>query len=446
MAGANGIQKYALWNREDQFENLKTYGVIYNEPDLNLVGVNPPVPTNSFAAALMTPAELLADWVITAATAPALTAPSNLAVNTLFEQLTKYEVGSSITMTIVNNDAASHTVFFPAGYTVTPNPLTIPANSVGHITLMLTNSNTCQFQVTDFYFGTSGGSTGLILPPGVVIGDLLEWSGTAWGPSSAVNAPGQLNFVQPFPNPAVSFMKFWDFSGMNINFFLGGGGVRTGVIRGFQAANDDILGVSVPDYTATNEAGIRALNGTVSLNPVTAFLYDSSFTSEYQSVNTAAFPAAGTMCSVWHFLGLVDNALPTVNSPVGLCVDGQFFGLAFNVTSDRRLKKNIKAVKLDSKKLREYQISQYHMKTQSDDSPLRLGLIADDIEKVLPDAYGKPKDENTAAGIQVMPLLTAVLGYAQDLESRVSDLENQLREMSLQLKSLMAPAVKSVKV
>lgn len=445
MAGANGILKKAIWNREDQFQNLQYTGVLYNQVDLNLTGTNPPIINPTFALAAMTAAEFITDWVFTANGTNAYTAPLNTDLNTLFAKNTVYVAGNQITMSIVNTDPLNpKTITFPAGYTVTPNPLIVPPNSNGHITLMYDPSTvgaSCLFTVTDFYFGRNGGTTGPTLPPGLLAGDMLEWNGTAWVPSSSVqtgNPPGiipsLINYIAPFPSPSANpFQKLWVFSGMNINYF-DNAGVRNGLIRLLVGAGDDIVGVATPPFTANNQATVRA--ETQAATPITAsgFTLDSHFTSTFGVTN--GVPIVGTPTDVWHFLGI--NPGPAViASPVGIDAAGQAFASSFNVVSDAKLKKNVKQTKMDSRALRDYKVSLYHMLGQADDAPLNLGLIADDVAQLLPAAFGKPKDEKSAAHLSLVPLLAALLGYAQDLEARLSALEPLLAKNPLKTASVV---------
>ena len=109
MAGANGILKKAIWNREDQFQALQFIGPFYNQVQLNLTGNNPPVINTNFPLAAITPAQFLADWVITAATPLALTAPLNTALNAQFQQNTAYIAGNQVTMSIINTTGVART-------------------------------------------------------------------------------------------------------------------------------------------------------------------------------------------------------------------------------------------------------------------------------------------------------------------------------------------------
>jgi len=65
------------------------------------------------------------------------------------------------------------------------------------------------------------------------------------------------------------------------------------------------------------------------------------------------------------------------------------------------------------------------MKTQDDKSDKHLGLIAENVKKILPTSVSDSTD-SMPSHIGLAPLITAILGYAQDLESRLTQLESKL--------------------
>lgn len=433
MAGADGIPKFALWNREDQFQPLQTQGVIFNEADLNVVGG---VATNSFAAAAITPAELMADWVITSASPAPLVAPSNTALNDRLSQTSHYVIGNSFTVTFTNTDlVASHTVAFPAGYNVSPNPITIPPNSKGTITIQLTGLP-CIFTVTSFNITSANGvvtTVGAPLLPGITNGDLLEWNGTAWVPSSTINnsISALLNSITPFPNPAgPPFQKLGVLSGLNINYF-NNLSPPTGFSRPFNTvAGDTIVAASIPIYNGTNQSGYLADNmGAVSATNA-LLLNSSNFTSNY-NFNVGPFAALGTRNSLWHFEGNAQGLAVGIN-PCGIDIGAQMFGTAFTVVPcGIDSKKNVEQTKLDSKVLRDFKPCKYHLTHQDDKCERTIGLIAEDLAKLVPEAVAKDRP-----AISLFPLLSALIGYAQDLEGRVTSLESQLAKSAPVLKSV----------
>jgi hypothetical protein len=443
MAGADGIPKFALWNREDQFQPLQTQGVIFNEADLNVVGG---VPTSSFAAAAITPAELMADWVITSATPLALTAPSNTALNDRLSQTSHYVIGNSFTVTFTNTDlVASHTVAFPAFYNVSPNPITIPPNSKGTITIQLTGLP-CIFTVTSFNITSANGvvtTVGAPLLPGATEGDLLEWDGTSWVPSSTINnsISALLNSIIPFPPPSgFPFQKLGVLSGLNVNFF-NNLSPPSGITRPYVGASDSILAVSVPVPNAMNQSGIVAISeqgGGLGPNNVLANNASSNFTSTYNTAR-GVLSAIGTPNFLWHYVGnsnLTTAVPPIPVNPSGMDIGQQFFGTGFTVVSDGRTKKNVEKVKLDSRELRDFVLSKFNYLHESDECRKNLGFIAQDVQKFCPAAYGAPRDEKSLSNVTIMPLLAALAGYAQDLEGRVTSLESQLAKSAPVLKSV----------
>lgn len=448
MAGANGINKYALVNREGQFQSLQSYGTIFHEENLNLDPITG-FPRPTFTVAAMGAQQFIQDWVITAATPIALTAPVNTALNALFDQSTKPESGNSFTVQITNSDSVDHTVTFGAGYQVNPSTLTIPALSQGYITIQVTNAALCQFKVIDFQFGLNNNTIitpglGNLIPPGVVNGDLLEWSGLSWLPSSSLTAvPGILNQRSSTNN---STTKLFNGAPLIINTLSPN---TPGVINyPFQGANDSIVDVHVPTINSTGQSGILADNFNTYPSATNVLLNQSSnFTSNYLAV--AGFAVCPAPNALWHYLattgGGPGGGPPPPNGVYGLDVGGQYFGVAYNVASDSKIKKNIEPVKLDSKSLRDFQVSRYHLNQQDDKSDKHLGLIAENVKKILPSAVSD-STEQLVSHVGLLPLLSAVIGYAQDLEARLTQLESKLIPSLPTGSSSSTPSLKTVQV
>lgn len=445
MAGANGINKYALVNREGQFQSLQSYGTIFHEENLNLDPITG-FPRPTFTVAAMGAQQFIQDWVITAATPLALTAPVNTALNAVFDQSTKPESGNSFTVQITNSDLADHTVAFGFGYQSNPSTLTIPAQSQGFITIQVVNAALCQFKVIDYQFGLANNTlvtATTSIPPGVTPGDLLEWNGVGWQPTSLlVPVPGLLN-QRSSTNNAV--LKLFNGSAMVINDLFPD---TPGVINyPFQGANDMIVDVHVPVFNSTGQSGILANNfNTYPTATSVALNQSSNFTSNYLAA--AGFAVCPAPNALWHYLattgGGPGGGPPPPNGVYGLDVGGQYFGVAYNVASDSKIKKNIEPVKLDSKSLRDFQVSRYHLNQQDDKSDKHLGLIAENVKKILPSAVSD-STEQLVSHVGLLPLLSAVIGYAQDLESRLTQLESKLIP-SLPTGSNSTPSLKTVQV
>jgi len=424
MSGANGIGKKALWNRENQFQPLQSYGAIFSEANLNL-GLNG-IPTTTFPVTPVTADQLMSDWVITSLTPLALTAPVNTSLNTLLEKTSKYQVGNSFTVTITNFDGAQHTMFFPGGgYQINPNPLVIPPLSKGTITIELIGIP-CHFQVVDVNWGVINNTNvipalppapGPVLPLGNNAGDLLEWDGAAWNPTDPTlnnTTPALLNQISPFPTPtATPFQKLQVLSGLGVN------GTPAAPVRPFSGvAADQLVNVSVPLFNSTSQAGVAATSLPDYDAQNAALIGDAMYLSDY-SGTTSNLAALGSPNSLWHFLGLTNTL------PFGLDIGGQMFATSFTVMSDRRLKKNIHPVSLDSRLLRKLFPSRFQMLGQADTAVPTLGLIADEVEQVIPEAVQTMGNEARTKNLGTIPLVTALLAFTKDLEARVTELEKK---------------------
>lgn len=420
MSGANGMQNLAVWNREHQFQSLQSYGTVFSQSNMNLSPTTG-FPQATFTATPVTAAQLLADWVLTASSPLALTAPSNTSLNVLFEQLTKYQVGNAFTVTVTNFDVVSHTLTFGAGYQVSPNPLVIPALSRGTITIEL-QGIPCQFLVRDIHWSIINNTNvipalppAFVLPAGVLPGDLLEWSGTAWNPSSTypgILPAALLNQISPFPTPtAPPFQKLSIYSGLNINQTLPGSFVRP-----FNGADlDSITFTLSPTFNFTRQAVYSADNPSNYDAQNAAIAGSTNYLSNYSGL-VSNFTPLTTANLLWHYLGLTNG------TAYGMDVGAQFFGTAFNVVSDRRQKKNLEPRSFDSRDLRLLLPTSYHLRDCADDQPKTLGLIADEVGVVVPEAVTQSPGE-AMANLNIVPLVTALVGYCKDLEERLTALE-----------------------
>src|SRR6185437_8629092 len=121
----------------------------------------------------------------------------------------------------------------------------------------------------------------------------------------------------------------------------------------------------------------------------------------------------------------------------GLDAGGQAWATAFNVViSGKDFKKNIEEAKMDSRKLRDLVPSLFHFTHEDDKSDKNLGFIAENLQKVIPASTSVQKCSGIPS-LNLVPIMSATLAYAKDLEARVSSLEDII-------KSLVKPELKSV--
>jgi hypothetical protein len=112
-----------------------------------------------------------------------------------------------------------------------------------------------------------------------------------------------------------------------------------------------------------------------------------------------------------------------------LIATGNISGLAFYSTSDERLKKNIIPITDSLEKMEKLNGVYFNWKGNNDPS---MGLIAQDVEKVFPQAVITNKNTGLKSvdyGMLVAPLIEAIKAQQQE----ISTLKSQVEELKLKL-------------
>ena len=101
------------------------------------------------------------------------------------------------------------------------------------------------------------------------------------------------------------------------------------------------------------------------------------------------------------------------------CTSGWIYAPKFVASSDRRLKKNLREIHPDLSSLKAYS---YTLKT---DGKKAYGLIAQDVQKVLPDAVTESTDEDHHLVLDYNAVVAALVSEVNDLKARISKLEGE---------------------
>ena len=97
---------------------------------------------------------------------------------------------------------------------------------------------------------------------------------------------------------------------------------------------------------------------------------------------------------------------------------------AYVASSDINRKKDLEDSKIGLKEVMELQPKLYRMKEDNNDSNKHLGFIAQEVEKVLPQAYlEQGEDDNKFIGLTEMPIVAALTKAIQELTAKVEMLE-----------------------
>jgi hypothetical protein len=96
-------------------------------------------------------------------------------------------------------------------------------------------------------------------------------------------------------------------------------------------------------------------------------------------------------------------------------------GVLYNITSDQRLKTNIVDAPSASSIIDAIQIRSFDWK--ADGSHNRYGVIAQELNQLVPEAVHTPIDENEMMGVDYSKLVPHLIKYVQELSAKVTALE-----------------------
>jgi hypothetical protein len=109
-------------------------------------------------------------------------------------------------------------------------------------------------------------------------------------------------------------------------------------------------------------------------------------------------------------------------STIGSITQSGTTGVAYNTTSDERLKENIQDAEDAGSKIDGMRIRQFDWK--SDGSHQDYGVVAQELVTVAPEAVHQPEDEDEMMSVDYSKLVPTLIKEIQTLRNRVAQLEN----------------------
>jgi len=101
---------------------------------------------------------------------------------------------------------------------------------------------------------------------------------------------------------------------------------------------------------------------------------------------------------------------------------------AYTASSDINRKKDLEDSEIGLKEVMELQPKLYRMKEDDKDSNKHLGFIAQEVEKVLPQAYlEQGEDDDKFIGLTEMPIIAALTKAIQELKAEVDLLKQECK-------------------
>ena len=132
---------------------------------------------------------------------------------------------------------------------------------------------------------------------------------------------------------------------------------------------------------------------------------------DYQMIGHASGVASGN-----YYIGFAYNG-----STIGAIVQNGTTGIAYNTSSDQRLKENIADADDAGSKIDAIQVRQYDWK--ADGSHQDYGMIAQELVEVAPEAVTVPTDSEEMMGVDYSKLVPMLIKEIQSLRNRVAQLE-----------------------
>ncbi len=398
MSGANGIKKFQETDRENRI-TLKSVGTSYHTPVYTTI-----------TGSTLTAANLIGDILLNAGSITPLTGPTANALWDAVQTEFRGEVGDNWTIQIQNSDAVPKVINLTG---VTPSSITIPANTTAIVTLeVLAKPPAALFEMIN----VSGGSS-LSFPiiAGTQDKDLLVYDATTsqWQPSS-IKTTGQISTLEVDSllrnNPTTSPIIMSP--GINLN-------------------SSGSLGTLLDVPGDATLRVVRAAGFPVAATAATTDIY-SQVKLEFQG--QPATPNNVQLLLVWpnsvgetppaNFLRFIEcrNAASALANDVVFRVDseGNMSSLSSIVLSDQRHKKDIRSISLDDVDYNDIDLVEpvfYKFKTSTLE---KAGFLAQNIEKILPEAVIKTDPEQ----LQIDPLAISALSVSliKALKAKVDEL------------------------
>ncbi len=136
--------------------------------------------------------------------------------------------------------------------------------------------------------------------------------------------------------------------------------------------------------------------------------------------------------ALWGYVGI-----GTSNPTERLYVDGDMiveedaYAQSFQISSDKRLKTNIQTIQNALEKVKKLRGVEFNWKNESANSKKHLGLIAQEVEKVFPEAVstGKNGYKTVEYANLVAPLIEAIKEQQKEIEKRQARIEKLKKEL-----------------
>lgn len=128
------------------------------------------------------------------------------------------------------------------------------------------------------------------------------------------------------------------------------------------------------------------------------------------------------------------NMAGTINTVSDVIAQGDVYSRGLKLTSDARLKKDIVDTDLGLEVIRKINIKNYKFKKETKKDNVHIGVIAQDIQKILPSAVHKGEDGFLS--ISTNDIFFVAINAIKELDKELQSLKNQNNELKNQVELL----------
>ncbi|MBN2729265.1 MAG: tail fiber domain-containing protein [Bacteroidales bacterium] len=190
--------------------------------------------------------------------------------------------------------------------------------------------------------------------------------------------------------------------------------------------------------TTTNQAGIIRFTNTTNNDGTDQYSsYIAGIRTSAGGTQALAFGTSPTNAAPVERMRIDGNGnvgIGTTTPSYKLHVIGRLKTDGINETSDRRLKKNIEPITGSLDKIQQLQGVTYEWKDPEREAGTQLGLIAQDVEEVIP--YIVNTDNEGYKSLQYSVIVALLIEGVKDQQSEIEELKYQMSEMQKQIDAL----------